>query len=94
MVLWNLHIQRLARVSEILARQHGALLANQQRSAVRVAADVVRADGQVRDLEALDAVDVEALVEDAVFDNRVAVARGHGARAEGVPCCFDVAWTC
>jgi hypothetical protein len=39
-------------------------------------------------------VDVEALVEDAVFDNRVAVARGHGARAEGVPCCFDVAWTC
>jgi hypothetical protein len=91
MVVWNLHVQRLARVSKILARQHGALLANQQGGTVRVAANVIGTDGQVSNLEALDAVDVEALVENTVFDDGVAVAWGHGARAEGVPCCFDVA---
>jgi hypothetical protein len=91
MVVWNLHVQRLARVSKILARQHSALLANQQGGTVRVAANVIGTDGQVSNLEALDAVDVEALVENTVFDDGVAVAWSHGARAEGVPCCFDVA---
>jgi hypothetical protein len=91
MILRHLHIQRLTTIPKILARQHRTLLANQQRRAVRVAPNIVRANRQVRDLEALDAVHVEALVEHAVLDNRVAFARGHAARAEGVPCGFDVA---
>lgn len=91
MIVRHLHIQRRARVPEILTRQDGTLLANQQGGAVRVAADIVGADGKVGNLEALDAVDVEALVEDAVLDDGVAFARGHGAGAEGVPGCFDVA---
>jgi hypothetical protein len=91
MVLRHLHIQSRTTVSKILTRQHGALLANQQRSTVRVAAHVVGANGQVSDLEALDAMDVEAVVEDAVLDDGVTFAGSHGACSEGVPCCFDVA---
>ena len=91
MILRNLHVERTTRVSKILARQDSALFANEQRGAVRVAADVVGADGQVSDLEALDAVDIKALIEDAVLDDGVTLARRHGARTEGVPCSFDVA---
>jgi hypothetical protein len=91
MVLWHLHIQSRTTVSKILTRQHGALLANQQRSAVRVAANIVGTDGQVSDLETLDAVDVEALIQDAVLDDGVAFARSHGTCSEGMPCCLDVA---
>jgi hypothetical protein len=92
MILRHLHVQRLTTVAQILTRQDSALLTNKQCSAVRVAAHVVWADGQVSDLEALDAVHVETLVKDTVFDDGVAFAWGHGARAEGVPGSFDVAW--
>lgn len=78
----HLHLQRVATVPEVLRDQHSRLLANQQRRAVSVAADVVGADGQVGAFEAFDAVHVEAFVQDAVFDDGVAFAGGHGARAE------------
>jgi hypothetical protein len=42
-------------------------------------------------LEALDAVDVEALVEHTVLDDAVTLLGGHRARAEGVPGGLDVA---
>jgi hypothetical protein len=45
-----------------------------------VAANIVRADGQISYLEVLDTVDVQALVEHAVLNNAVALFRGHGAR--------------
>jgi hypothetical protein len=92
MILRHLHIQSRTTISKILTCQHGALLANQQRSAVRVAAHVVGTDGQVSDLEALNAVDVEAFVQDTVLDDGVAFAGSHGAGSEGVPRCFDVTW--
>jgi hypothetical protein len=91
MVLWHLHVQSLARVPEVFTNKHRALLTNEQCSAVRVAAHVIRADGQICNLEALHSVHVQALVEYAVLDDRVAIARRHGARTEGVPGCFDVA---
>jgi hypothetical protein len=58
---------------------------------IGVASDIVRANGQVRNLQALDAVDVEALVEHTVLDDAVALLGGHGARAERVPGSLDVA---
>lgn len=85
------HVQSTATVSQVLGGQHRALLADEQRSAVGVAADVVGADGQIGNLQALDAVDVEALVEHTVLDDAVALLRGHGARAQGVPGGLDVA---
>lgn len=91
MVLRHPHIERAAAVPEILGREHGALFADQQRGAVRVAADVVRADGQVGDLKVLDAVHVQALVQHAVLDDAVAFLRRHRARAQRVPGRFDVA---
>tara|TARA_R110002003_G_scaffold63_6_gene5835 strand:- start:8761 stop:9063 length:303 start_codon:yes stop_codon:yes gene_type:complete len=92
MVLRYLHVERRAAVAKILASKDSTLLANEKRSAVRVAADVIGADGQIGDLEAFDAVDVEALIEDAVLDDGVAVLRSHGARAERVPGGLNVAW--
>lgn len=77
MVIWNLHIQRRARVSEILSGKYSALLTNEQRSRISVAANVVWADGQVGDLEILDAVNVQALVKDTVLDNGVTLTWGH-----------------
>jgi hypothetical protein len=58
---------------------------------IGVTSDIVRANGQVRNLQALDAVDVEALVEHTVLDDAVALLGGHGARAERVPGSLDVA---
>lgn len=92
MILGHLHLQRLPGIAKVLGNQHGALLTDQQRGGEGVAADVVGADGQVGDLEALDAVHVEARVEDAVLDDGVAFAGGHGTGAEGVPGSFDVAF--
>ena len=69
MVIRHLHVESAATVSKILSSEHSALLANEQRSRVRVAADVVGADGEIGDLEALDAVDVETLVQDTVLDD-------------------------
>ena len=91
MVLRNLHVESAATVSQVFGRQHRALLTDEQRSAVSVAADVVGADGQIGDLQALDAVDVETLVEYTVLDDAVALLGRHGARAERVPGGLDVA---
>lgn len=79
MVFWHTHLQGAAAVAQVLGGEDGALLADEQSGGVGVAADVVGADGQVGDLEALDAVHVEALVEDTVLDDRVALAGSHGA---------------
>ena len=69
MVIRHLHVESATTVSKILSSEHSALLANEERSRVRVAADVVGADGEIGDLEALDAVDVETLVQDTVLDD-------------------------
>jgi hypothetical protein len=90
-VIRHLHIKRGTTVAQILSSEHSALLTNKQRSRVRIAADVVGADGQVSDLEALDTVHVEALVQDTVLDDAVAVPGRHRARAERVPGGLDVA---
>lgn len=79
MVFGHTHLQGTAAVAQVLGGEDGALLADEQGGGVGVAADVVGADGQVGDLEALDAVHVEALVEDTVLDDRVALAGSHGA---------------
>ena len=92
MVVRNLHVESRAGVAQVLTGQHSALLADQQRSGIRVAADVVGADGKIGNLEALDAVDVEALVEHAVLDDGVALAWCHGTGTERVPSGLDVSW--
>jgi hypothetical protein len=76
----------LKNVSTIIKRDPRAL----NLRGVSVTADIVRAERQVRNLQALDAVDVKALVEHTVFDDTVTLLRGHGARAEGVPGSLDV----
>lgn len=78
----HLHLQRIATIAWILCNKHSRLFADQQRSATSIATDVIRADRQVSALEALDAMDVEARVEDAVFDDGVALFRRHTACAE------------
>ena len=82
----NLHLERMATIPQILRHQHGRLLTDKQRGAISVAADIIRTDGEVCAFEVLDAVDVEAGVEDAVVDYGVAVAGGHGAGAETYDC--------
>lgn len=69
MVVRDLHVEGRARVAEILASEDGALLTDEQRGGVSVAADVVGADGQIGDLEILGAVHIQALVEHTVLDN-------------------------
>ena len=43
-----------------------------------IPSDIVRANTQISDLQALDAVHIESLVEDAVLDDFVALSRRHG----------------
>lgn len=81
MVFRHTHVESATSVAQVLGGQDGALLADEQRGAVGVAADVVGADGQVGDLEVLDAVHVEALVENTVLDDAVALLWCHGASA-------------
>lgn len=50
-----------------------------------VAADVVGADREIRDLQVLDAMDVQSRVQDTMLDNTVALPWSHAASAEGVP---------
>ena len=45
----------------------------------RVATDVVRADAEIGNLEALDAVDVQPLVQHAVLDDAIALPGSHRA---------------
>lgn len=78
----HLHLQRITTIPQILGYKHSRLLANQERRAISVAADIIRADGQVSDFEALDAMDVEARVEDTVLDDAVAFFGCHAAGAE------------
>lgn len=91
MIVRHLHIERRSRIPKILSRKHRALLANKQCSTICIAVHIIRADRQIRDLEALDAMHVEALVNNAVLDDGVSVARGDGARAERVPGRLNVA---
>jgi len=58
---------------------------------IGVTSDIVRANGQIRNLQALDAVNVKALIEHTVLDDAVALLGSHGARAKGVPGSLDVA---
>lgn len=53
--------------------------------------NVVRADRKISNLEALDAVDVQALVEHTVLDDAVALLGRHGAGSQAVPGALDVA---
>ena len=71
--------------AELAKEDVGGLLADQQGRAVRVRAEVIRADREVDALEVLRAVDVEALVDDTAL-----LARLHRARAERVPSRLDV----
>lgn len=89
-VVGHLHVQRAAAVSKVFGNEHGALLADEQRGRVGVASDVVGADGQVGDLKALDAVNIQSFVQHAVFDDGVALLGGHGTGAERVPGRLDV----
>ena len=91
MVLRNAHVQSAAAVAQVFGSEHGTLLANQECSTIGVTSDIVRADGQIGDLQALDAVHVEALVQNTVLDDAVTLLGGHRARAERVPGSLDVA---
>lgn len=90
-VVRDLHVESAATVTQVLGRQHGALLTDEQCSAVGIAANIVGADGQISDLQTLDTVHVETLVKHTVLDDAVALLGSHGARAQGVPGGLDVA---
>lgn len=56
-----------------------------------ITAHIIRTDGQIADLQALDAVDVQALVENAALGrDAAALARSHATCSQGVPGCFDM----
>lgn len=78
----HLHLQRITTVSQILRDEHSSLLSNKQRGAIRIATDIVWADGQIGAFETGDAVDVQAGVKDAVFHYRIAFFGCHAAGAE------------
>lgn len=65
------------RLAKIFRSENSALLTDQQSSAVSVAADIVRADGEISDLQAFDAVDIQTLVDDAMLNDAVAVLGTH-----------------
>ena len=75
----HFHLERITTVAQILRDEHSRLLTNEQRGAVRVTAHVVRADREVSALETLDAMDVEARVEDTIFDDAIALTGSHAA---------------
>ena len=50
------HLQCVTTVAKILRDEHSSLLPNEEGRATSIAADVVRADGQVGSLETFDAV--------------------------------------
>lgn len=85
MVGGHTHLQRVTTVAQVFSSQDRTLLTDEQSRREGVAADVVRADGQIRHLEVLDAMDVETLIQNTMLDDAVALARCHGAGAEGVP---------
>ena len=91
MVVRDLHVESGARVAQVFAHEDSALLADEKSGRVGIAADVIRADGQIGDLEVLGTVDVEALVEHTVLDDRVALLGRHAAGSERVPCRLEEA---
>lgn len=50
-----------------------------------VATNVVGADGEIGDLQVLDAVDVESFIQDAVLDDIVALLGSHTTGTQRVP---------
>ena len=50
-----------------------------------VATNVVGAHGEIRDLQVLDAMDVESLVQDTVLDDIVALLGSHTTGTQRVP---------
>jgi hypothetical protein len=85
------HFSPMSRALEIVSRYITGVYRRLRVRRIGVTSDIVRANGQVRNLQALDAVDVEALVEHTVLDDAVTLLGGHGARAERVPGSLDVA---
>lgn len=75
----HLHLERIPTIPQILRDEHSRLLTNEQRRAVSVATHIVGADRQVSALETLDAMDVEARIEDTVFDDAIALTGSHAA---------------
>jgi hypothetical protein len=85
------HFSPMSRALKIVSRYITGVYRRLRVRRIGVTSNVVRADGQVRNLQALDAVDVEALIEHTVLDDAVTLLGGHGARAERVPGGLDVA---
>ena len=69
----HFHLQCVTTVTKIFGDEHSRLSANQKSNAISVTVDVIRADRQVRTLETLDTMDVEAWIKDTVLKNRVAL---------------------
>ena len=69
----DLHVESGAAVAQVFGGEDRTLLSDQQRGTVRVAADVVGTDRQIRNLETFHSVNVETLVKDTVLDNAVAL---------------------
>ena len=60
-----------------------------------VAAHIVRADRQVANLEALNSMNIEALINNTSMGcNGVTLSWRHAARAKAVPGCLDVTGNC
>ena len=79
----HLHLQRITTISQTLRNKHSRLLANQERSAVKMLQPTL--SGQIdksAQFEAFDAVDVEAGVADAVLDDGDAFIGCYAAGAE------------
>ena len=55
-----------------------------------VAANIVRAYREIRNLQVLDSVDVQSLVQDTMLDNAVTLLRSDTASAKRVPCGFNM----
>lgn len=90
MIRRNLHIQTLPTVPQILRNKHSSLLPDQKRSAIRIAPYIIRADTQIRNLQSLDTVNVQPLIENTMFNDRIPFSGSHGTRTERVPSSFDV----
>jgi hypothetical protein len=63
--------------AQLLRNNNGSLLPDDQRSRVRVRADVSRADGQIGNFESMNAIHVQVRIDDTTF-----LARLHRASAE------------
>ena len=85
MISRHLHLQRSSTVAEILSSKHSTLLTDQQSCAESVAANVVWADTQIRDLQALNTVDIQTLVKHTMLHDIVALPWCHRARSQRVP---------